>query len=568
MRNVQYWDRIEAPAVQTAMPRVVNIADGAIVLAFALLALLYQLGRWGGANPFIFLNSDAANIASFAAAWDHPAFFRGDEVLADPNNFRIYATLHIPLLRALAKWTGDYGSAFVSLLGPHVFVQTLGFYILGRVIFLKRFWAILLAIVTLPCISLNLGEYWGIYDDPLPRISFQALLPYLLAAAFYFRSKTTTWPWLLGSAGALIYIHPVSAPGWMLALWLGMWAFLPASWCFKKRLAYMSILAAVPVVVASPFVIHYLQNHVQRIPPESSFNKVHEIMTARLGWDALDVFSNVRDFIVLCATDWFYWAWAIVGAAVVAWLRRHDRRSVALVGLWTLGLLLSAVALPWADQSMSAVRGRLPLTIDLIRGIRYLVPLMLLFCLWPLADVTRKFQQQNAQRLSAQFCYSAGALLVALWAYRYPPEIVRDAVSCWTHGKWVCSQEWWPERLEALEAVRRLVPPGSTVLASDDELPIRYYARRPVVYSWKDGGILAYTNPGELIKWFGKYQSMEAVLAEKDDFAKVTALVNLSRRLKAQYVMINLAGVGAASQASGADMVWTNKTFTLFRITS
>src|SRR5437870_715799 len=228
--NGHCWDHQESKRLALLSHyRAITLADGVIVLAFGLLALIFYLGRWGGAYPFVFLESDAANIAGFAAAWDHPELFQGDELLGDQRNFGIYSTIHIPLIRALAKLTGDYGTAFIFLLGPHVFIQALGFYILGRVLFQSRYWATLLAIVTMMPVWLNLGEYWGIYDDPLPRVSFQALLPYLLAGTFYWRSNPAVWPWLLGFAGALIYVHPVSAPGWILAVWLGMWAFQPVS---------------------------------------------------------------------------------------------------------------------------------------------------------------------------------------------------------------------------------------------------------------------------------------------------------------------------------------------------
>src|SRR6266487_2030176 len=91
----------------------INWADGAIVLVFLLLALMHHYGRFGGAYPFattngfVYLEGDAANIASLAAGWDHPELFRGDELLADQRNFRNYFTLHVPVIRGLTRITGE-----------------------------------------------------------------------------------------------------------------------------------------------------------------------------------------------------------------------------------------------------------------------------------------------------------------------------------------------------------------------------------------------------------------------------------------------------------------------------
>ncbi|MDO8559756.1 MAG: hypothetical protein Q7S23_01825, partial [bacterium] len=199
------------------------------------MAVAWQFGRWQGAYPFAFLSGDSANIAGFAAALDHPGNFTGDAILSDPANFRFYQTIHLPLIRALTKITGDYGTSFIWLLGWHVLVQAVGFYILGRILFHRRYWAALYAIMTLVPVQLNL-EFWGAWSDPLPRFSFQALLPYLLAAALRWRSSPIAWPWLMAAAGVLVYVHPVSAPGWGLALWLGFVWGAPAAWSYQKKM--------------------------------------------------------------------------------------------------------------------------------------------------------------------------------------------------------------------------------------------------------------------------------------------------------------------------------------------
>lgn len=127
-----------------------------------------------------------ANIAGFAAAGDYPDAFRKDALLSNPDNFRFYATIHIPLIRAIAKISGSYATAFSSLIIPTVFLHLSGFYTLGRTVLKSRYWSVLLAASTLVPVNLKiLGLFWGIYPDVLPRIAFQAFLPFLLSLAYF-----------------------------------------------------------------------------------------------------------------------------------------------------------------------------------------------------------------------------------------------------------------------------------------------------------------------------------------------------------------------------------------------
>ena len=144
----------------------VNRWDWLIVLIFLAFATVYFLGRLQGNYPVVILTGDGGNIASYAAALDHPSWFQNDPALGASNNIGIYATIHIPLIRALKALTGDYGLAYAWLVLPQTFLQLFGFYILGRVLFKKRFWAFLLAFLTAMTVTtIGLGEIWGVWQD-------------------------------------------------------------------------------------------------------------------------------------------------------------------------------------------------------------------------------------------------------------------------------------------------------------------------------------------------------------------------------------------------------------------
>jgi len=135
-----------------------NRLDAIILVGFLLFAAFYQLARLSSGFPNVLLSSDAANLAGFAAAHQYPQLFPGDLVLSNPANFRLYSTIHIPLLRFLVSILGNFGLAFSVLIGPHVFLQLFGFYWLGRILFRSRFWALILSLMAAAPAPLPLGE--------------------------------------------------------------------------------------------------------------------------------------------------------------------------------------------------------------------------------------------------------------------------------------------------------------------------------------------------------------------------------------------------------------------------
>src|SRR5690606_24640272 len=350
-----------------ATPRAasrVSARDGLVAGGFALYAAAFQWGRWWGESPFPFLGPDAANLASWAAAADHPGAFAGDSALADPAKLRFYATIHVPLLRLLAPVAGDYGTVFAWALGVHVLVQALGFYVLGRVLFAHRGWAAALALVSLAPVTLPLYEQWGALDDALPRFTFQALLPFGLAAALAWRHRPRRWPWLMLGAGAAMYVHPVSTPAWALALWLGLLPWLPPAWSARRRALAMFGLGALFLAASAPFAANYLVAHAHGVHEEVPSSEVVRAMETFLPRGYLDAPFALREFAALWADAWgLLWILALAGAAVVA--RAGRGRELATVAAWLAALLAVSVLPPWIEQMRLRASGALPVQIDL-----------------------------------------------------------------------------------------------------------------------------------------------------------------------------------------------------------
>lgn len=550
-----------------------RLADGLAVGACALVAFAITLGRWGGAWPFL-VGGDAANIATWAAALDHPGCFAGDGSIGDPANFRFYWTVHLPGLRGLAPLVGGYGNAFVSLLFFHVWLQAVGFYVLGRAWYGSRRFAFLLALASLAPVALNLHEVWGLLPDPLPRFTFQAALPFLLAAALAFRGRPRAWPWLLLAAGALLYVHPVSAPPWAFAIWLGLWTARPPGESRGRQALRLVGCGALFLLASAPFLAVYLGAHAHgRVAPER-FAEVSAVMRALLPRGYLDAPFALREFAAgFLDARALYWLGAAAGVALVVWRWPALRPRAALLGAWIGGLLAVSFAGPFVEQRLAEPLQRLPAQIDLIRGIRYLVPMALLAAFWPLAALDADLRRRGGHAVARGALLAAGVAALAGWLALHPIEELRRTAECWRRGRLVCLPPGWPPAAEAIEQVARETPPGARILPTrlGYAMQIRYHALRPVVHSHRDFSALLYANHDRLLEWYAEHRAEEAVLARTTREARFAGHLERAARLGADYVLLDPTHLPARLPERGShpvpwERVWRNERYALVRL--
>lgn len=515
-----------------------------VVFLFMLFSVMYSLGRWNGTTPFLFLSSDAANISAFAAGLDSPDLFEADELLGNQESFQFYRTIHIPVWRMLEKITGDYGTAALSTLPVHVFLHLLGFYILGVAIFRNRFWAFIFAILTIFKIKINLGTFWGISPDAIPRFTFQALLPFVLAAAYYYRTNYRAWPFILGVAGLLIYIHPVSAPAWGFSIWFSFWLFLPPSWSLLKRLSHMFVVGLVFLIVAAPFLANYLGNHAHG--EFENINSVHEAMRYRLAPGFLDVRIALRDYLEILSTHNFPFLAAIGFLLLAAISYKRNMRDVVFVSLWAFGLIFVALFIPYIEQRVAEHFNSNPVEIDLVRNIRYLIPLMHLFCIWPLALISNRLLKSgfSLSRYAALGVTAVCGFLLLHCSFPADWAFIDNTVRSWRAGNLIPpTPERWQYQVQVFKDIKRVVPEGAPILPVGEReinpLAIRFYAKRPVVHARKDGGVFSYSSYNKLLQWRVHEEQLAEIEKISDLKLRTTKLAAFSRKLGAKYLIVN-----------------------------
>jgi hypothetical protein len=480
--------------------RRVGFYDPAIVLGFAIIATLCTALWWRAQVPFPFLGTDLANISSYAAALLHPERFVGDIAVGDPGSFRFYFAIHVPLLMALGPAVGDFGVASLLLLVAFTFIQTTGYYVLGRLLFGRRLLAVLIALMSMGKVDLHI-DYMGTYTDAEPRFLFQALLPWLLAAVLRYAAQPASWPWIMAAAGLLIYAHPVSAPSIMAATVLGLWAYRPPGEGWLTGLFRWLVAGVSALVVCAPFIWVYLGSREYGLAEDAA--AMLEAQRRFIGAMFFDYTLYIQE-IMTNPVVWGLLVWGCAGAVLVI-ANVGLTPPVCFFLLWTVGLLASSIGLTIVEQHLTATSHRLPLAIDLIRNTRYLAIIFMLFGFWG------SIQFVGRLRLRPTASAALAVLVAGAYLLINRPGMVpfRDTVRCWAQGRALCPPEGSAEHIALLDFLRDGLPSGSRILAMTEPYPTfdltlaaRYHAYRPMVFAPKDGGsTLAYGNWSALRRW-------------------------------------------------------------------
>lgn len=547
--------------------RKITSTDLIIILSFALFSCLYQINRVAGNSLFLLHSTDAADTASFAAAKSHPDLFLNDELFSEYQNIStFYPPIQVFLIEHLYKLTRDYATAYVLLLGFHIFIQALGFYIFGCVLFQSRYWAALLAILTIVHVPLAMGDFWGMYYDPLPRFSFSMILPYLLVAIFYWHHKPNVWPWLLFITGIMTSVHSLSVPTWGFSLWLGLWPLQPHSWKLRKRIGLMLLVWLAFMAGVLPYTFRYLANYVQN--HTENYNLILEIMKYRFGKAHFSVTYALERFL----SNLTFLRILIFGtmSCLYLWFRQHkERKKLSVILLWVLGILFTSVIIPSVEQLITKKNEIIPLQVSLIRNLKYIFPLMLICCLWPFVIISRDSPDARKRRIAIVL----GFFLVFVWSsrqmYKHIKFLAKDGyiMFCSHKGKSM-------ETVDVLNALKRMTPPGSRILTISfpHELAVRYYALRPLAHSAKDGGIFAYANHAKFIEWYRKTKDLNDLmqdLQKQNDRTRLNAYLDFCRKLKVDFLLIgndDFSNKSIKEFAPDTDIVYSNDTYSIIRL--
>lgn len=489
-----------------------RIADLVLVLLAALFCWCALQGTLDLNPQGIGMDSDLQNYAQIMEAGEYPAAFARDPVAPffpqDPG---------VPnLLTALAGLFpgGDNAATDMLRMGAlGVFWHFLAYYILGRCLFRSPSLAALLTLLMCIAVHWAFGTFWGsMRSDPVPRIFYADLWPFLLLLACAAVKRPVLQPVVMFLSGCAMLVHTVSAlmggAMFFMAFFLlwrdrGLWRH--AGLCLLNLLSF-----TLPVAI-------YIKLFLADTPaPAAGFAGLFaEVRAVRYSKDWHDVWQSLADIL-----RYYTVLVPIFPAAAVAAVLLFRKRQQLAGPVRTLVRLMPGMVLGIAggcvlcalEMWLARHLGRQNMSQEILRGTRFLVPLswLLLTCLLSL------YWQGIAPLLRRGFVV---LLVVVLLALGQGKQVVaaRHALAEVTGMGWLDTEEARQIKArslrlqDALQALRAQAGPDETVFTDGDCMAVRFAARMPMLPVHKDGNIIYYAaDPDMARRWLAMQRRMAA----------------------------------------------------------
>jgi hypothetical protein len=536
-----------------------DIYTAAIYYSFILGALFYSAG-WLGNHPLSFVNleSDAANIASFCAAYDHPDNFLRDPFLSDEANFRSYFAFHIPLIRALASLTGSYASAFSVLLFPIIVLHYFGYYFLGVKIFSSKYYAFLFAWIVAMPIKMPVSEFYGLSLDVIPRFLFQSVLPFLLLWMMKIIQKPRQW-WL----GALLfsaslYLHPVSGPAWILAYFLTILVIFRGKntiswWINYLGAAMVSLIAIIPFIMTFFGTAHsdsISMDFLQKITEVRLTSQTESMLELYGRYFSTYVLDNWSMLVLWGITGFFLIITAcfVMGICRNLWIDHGvvPNQTHLTILSWWLAVLIVSIVFPIIDELYVKITGNLQVLREIRRTMRYFIPLLWLTFFW--ISVRFHLWLQTYEKNGTRHLELYGKILSLFFAIAYLVQIrpdqnlaIQNQISCLQQGRLVCEVTGnEAEKIEFYDVLptivnqQQLIFPDPSPAYMKDTLIPRYYSLRSIAYTYKDGGSTGNTSIEFIEDWWKTSQQIKPYLPTSEKPLDIKVL-DIAKQTGAEY---------------------------------
>jgi hypothetical protein len=527
--------------------------DWAIIAIFLLMAGLFFLGRWNGLKPFVDLQGDAAYVSSYAVSLD---------LFNQPENFGYYVSVQVAIIRFLKGILGDIGTAYIVLLVPYILAQLAGFYVFGRVLFRNRFYAFLLAILSLLLVNTQSWDYWGVFYDPQPRMLFQAVFPWLLTLVIL--SLERRWlRWLV------IYLHPVSTPAVAFAIWFGYLVSKPSEVKWGRHLLDLALFGVIFLLCAIPFFMQYLGNRDISRSVQVEYNTglafYKEVFTTTFQ------LRKTQAMMILGAIASGLVPLAYLGTIAVV-RSGKERERLKLILAWLGGILLICFGFSALEQQLEFHLRVLPVLIQITRGFRYVVPLLEVLILWPLAIWWEDASEKTGLKITRRLTLAVGGILVLVFcAFRFPttfeypiPDYTFKSVECFMKGQVTCPNEALVDQGQVAEYIRTQTPPGSRFVSippTDIGGAIRFQALRPLAFDPKDLLRLVMGNLGQALALKGDNQAWDAI-ASKPAGEQLRTYLEFAAGVNADFAVIQ----NPAPDWLAGKVVYSNATYSLINL--
>ena len=537
--------------------------DLAVVVVFLGLSLAIYFARGGFAPRVVNLTSDAANIASFAAASDHPRLFARDSSLFNPSGQRFYVAFHVPATRLLARLTGDYGLAFTILLLPTMFLYLVGFYFLGLSLFGHRGVAVLLTLANLILVKGPRDTAWGPFKDALPRFDHAIVFALLIALLWRLRDRPWWWCLILFCAGLGLYVHPVSTPALAAMLIGGGVGVGLYNRNLRRCIGPILVGVLLFAVAIAPFAVSFTASAVRATDrilrsADDAIELTNIVEERFTGW-YLSPSRTIAEYFSRPHMAFGIIPLFVIGTVAIRLAGGERAHGVLALSLGaTAGLVFATIVVPVAIEfltpplSAAVFKGELP------RPLRYLVPLTYMVALAAAYDIWTRAPQRWGPRL-----IFVGVIIALVAGTAVAPRALRTLRAALTRNNETVAL------LALLDAIQAHCSPDYPILAAmEDPLVIRYSALRPLAYARKD--VPPLDSLAGWRRWKRNAERLHKIQHMRNAGEKVTSAAAWARELGARFVVVELDSkptrAGAWEVPEGTSLLFQNSLFVLLEV--
>lgn len=461
-------------------------------LLFLVLLTLYTILVWLGIQPMsgmgAVLDSDLGTYAQGMAAEAWPGLFATDAALATASEASGIPNLE----RLVGGWLAPDGNFALGLLRAGalaIFVFYSGWYILGRWLCKSPALAASLSLLMGLTIWIGWGTFWGVaHSDPIPRVFFAAIFPFILLLAMKAVEQAALRPLAMLAAGCAMWVHGISALNCGAMIFMAFLCLKPENWRLSLHvfnLFFCLFAFFTPVLI---FLWPSLSQSQKFSPGDMAL--FQEFFELRWHEDYSGFGERMLRFL-----NPFSFLGLLCGCALAGWLTSRARGNarekifcrMLPPCLAALGLV---AAFCWLEGRLAPGMGRLPMGHELVRGLRFLVPLAWICVVCGAGCLLGRFQRRLALLIVAAILltftvdrqYMAAHFALARLTGIQTP-LAKTALKV---------AEAAENYRAMLEAVKKIVPPGEPVYSPGDDMALRYYAKRPISHAFKDGYIFFY----------------------------------------------------------------------------
>lgn len=522
----------------SAFDRDTSWARSVIMPAFAILAFWDYSGSIVVA-PGVALGGDSTMILTRALAGIDPTLYRQDYLFNDAGNYTFYNNANVVLFQIAAVLSIDRPDTVLRVLkGLTSFVFLLGWYLLGARLSGSWLAGVATALACTLTIPTVVGDYWGLYLEAQPRVLFGACLPYIVLLAIDAR-RLAHWVATFALSGLAFWLHPASGPPVALATMAAMAVGhcdrlrLPrlVGVCLVSGLVYLAIIApnfgqyvsgvlqasrgGDPVLTAEAMHLRFAEEYVDGIQGAAASLK--------------SIFAGPRAVLALLG----------LAGALIIWRqgKGDERRSLRVVVTMLVVIVVLACLVPAIENMAARAAGRQPLQLDLVRAVRYLVPLLLVLAIWGVSRIDHHWRLKFLP---------LGILVFWAAASIWPPRLTQNAAPYWGARCWVklepqCKAPTKDPTGEMIAFIASQTPREALFFSSWLGPSIRALAHRPLAFDWKDTGWLAYSNHAKLDESLPAMRRYLAIARDGSLADPALQWVMLGHEVGADYVVVREA---------------------------